>query len=154
MVVNDKDHIDVYLNLLPLKRSYTVAKSVNCPQSRPLKKAQAPEMEHFRGFSTNIGQCSFCNRIRHRITLRKIAHRCTKFAVGSTVLTDNKLRHLRVWLADVYRVLQSFFIFPHLVAPSFPWPWIVGPDPIAGIIDIRHKQWAALGFIGLNGIVV
>lgn len=76
------------------------------------------------------------------------------FTIRSTVLTDNKLRHLRVWLADVYRVLQSFFIFPHLVAPSFPWPWIVGPDPIAGIIDIRHKQWAALGFIGLNGIVV
>ena len=54
MVVNDKDHIDVYLNLLPLKWSYTVAKSVNCPQGRPLKKAQAPEMEHFRGFSTYI----------------------------------------------------------------------------------------------------
>ena len=54
MVVNDKDHIDVYLNLLPLKWSYTVAKSVNCPQGKPLKKAQAPEMEHFRGFSTYI----------------------------------------------------------------------------------------------------
>ncbi len=47
MVVNDKDHIDVYLNLLPLKWSYTVAKSVNCPQGKPLKKAGAPEMEHF-----------------------------------------------------------------------------------------------------------
>ena len=69
MVVNDKDHIDVYLNLLPLKWSYTVAKSVNCPQGRPLtgkhlleasphteqKKAGAPEVEHFRGFSTYIG---------------------------------------------------------------------------------------------------
>ena len=54
MVVNDKDHIDVYLNLLPLKWSYTVAKSVNCPQGKPLKKAGAPEMEHFRGFSTDI----------------------------------------------------------------------------------------------------
>ena len=42
MVVNDKDHIDVYLNLLPLKWSYTVAKSVNCPQGKPLKKAGAP----------------------------------------------------------------------------------------------------------------
>ena len=55
MVVNDKDHIDVYLNLLPLKWSYTVAKSVNCPQGKSLKKAGAPEMEHFRGFSTDIG---------------------------------------------------------------------------------------------------
>ncbi len=68
MVVNDKDHIDVYLNLLSIKWSYTVAKSVNCPQGKPLpgkhpledstntgrKKVQAPEMEHFRGFCTNI----------------------------------------------------------------------------------------------------
>lgn len=35
MVVNDKDHIDVYLNLLPMKWSYTVAKAS--------KKALAPE---------------------------------------------------------------------------------------------------------------
>ena len=35
MVVNDKDHIDVYLNLLPLKWSYTVAKAS--------PKALAPE---------------------------------------------------------------------------------------------------------------
>ncbi|MCI9079430.1 MAG: recombinase family protein [Lachnospiraceae bacterium] len=32
MVVIDKDNIDVYLNLLPLKWSYTVVKSVNCQQ--------------------------------------------------------------------------------------------------------------------------
>ncbi|MFG6328297.1 MAG: recombinase family protein [Lachnospiraceae bacterium] len=32
MVVIDKDHIDVYLNLLPFKWSYTAAKSINCPQ--------------------------------------------------------------------------------------------------------------------------
>ena len=35
MVVNDKDNIDVYLNLLPMKWSYTVAKAS--------KKALAPE---------------------------------------------------------------------------------------------------------------
>ena len=29
MVVNDKDHIDVYLNLLPIKWSYTAAKNIN-----------------------------------------------------------------------------------------------------------------------------
>lgn len=42
MVVNDKDHIDVYLNFLPLKWSYTVAKSINCPQGKPLKKSVSP----------------------------------------------------------------------------------------------------------------
>ena len=29
MVVNDRENIDVYLNLLPFKWSYTIAKSVN-----------------------------------------------------------------------------------------------------------------------------
>lgn len=49
MVVNDKDHIDVYLDLLPLKWSYTVAKASTGkrpPEVSPhtgRKKALAPE---------------------------------------------------------------------------------------------------------------
>ena len=43
MVINDRENIDVYLNLLPLKWSYTVASSINCPQGGQLKKAVAPE---------------------------------------------------------------------------------------------------------------
>ena len=54
MVVIDKDNIDVYLNLLPMKWSYTVAKSVNCKQGELPKKAVAPEIVHFRGFSSYI----------------------------------------------------------------------------------------------------
>ena len=60
MVVIDKDNIDVYLNLLPMKWSYTVAKAS--------KKALAPEVEHFRGFSTqrSIGNVPYVN---HYLTL-------------------------------------------------------------------------------------
>jgi len=50
MVINDRENIDVYLNLLPLKWSYTVAGSINCPQGENclknrqlLKKALASE---------------------------------------------------------------------------------------------------------------
>ena len=43
MVINDRENIDVYLNLLPLKWSYTVASSINCPQGGQLKKALASE---------------------------------------------------------------------------------------------------------------
>ncbi|MDD3279848.1 MAG: recombinase family protein [Lachnospiraceae bacterium] len=43
MVINDKDNIDVYLNMLPLKWSYTVAKSITCPRGEQLKKAEASE---------------------------------------------------------------------------------------------------------------
>ncbi len=113
MVVNDKDHIDVYLNLLPLKWSYTVAKSVNCPQGRPLKKAQAPEMEHFRGFSTDICQKTCHSVVRHCIALRQIAHGCRKFSVRPAILGDDNLCNFRVGLGDFYRKLQSFFIIPH-----------------------------------------
>ncbi len=79
MVVNDKDHIDVYLNLLPLKWSYTVAKNVNCPQGKPLtgkhpleasphterKKARTPEMEHFRGFSIHFSKYPILFKFPH-----------------------------------------------------------------------------------------
>ncbi len=105
MVVNDKDHIDVYLNLLPLKWSYTVAKSVSCPQGKPLKKAQAPEMEHFRGFSTNIRQYPRHLLIRHGIPLRQIPHRSRQLAVRPAELSNNNLCNLWIRLRNLYRVL-------------------------------------------------
>ena len=48
MIVNDRDNIDVYLNLLPMKWSYTAAKSTNCPQGGQLKKRQ-PRNGAFQG---------------------------------------------------------------------------------------------------------
>lgn len=42
MVIGDRDNIDVYLNLLPMKWSYTAAKSTNCPQGG-INKAAAPK---------------------------------------------------------------------------------------------------------------
>ncbi len=105
MVVNDKDHIEVYLNLLPLKWSYTAAKSVNCPQGKTLKKAQAPEMEHFRGFSTYICKHCLSYIVGHSVALGKITHGGAHLSVWSAILTHNKLCHLRIRLADVYRIL-------------------------------------------------
>ncbi len=102
MVVNDKDHIDVYLNLLPLKWSYTVAKSVNCPQGRPLKKAGAPEMEHFRGFSTDVRKHSRHLPVRARVPLGQIAHGSAHLSVRAAVLADDGLCDIRVGLLDVY----------------------------------------------------
>ncbi|HHZ07007.1 MAG TPA: recombinase family protein [Clostridiales bacterium] len=45
MVINDRDNIDVYLNLLPYKWSYTVAKSINCTKGalELPKKAEASD---------------------------------------------------------------------------------------------------------------
>ena len=66
MVVNDRDNIDVYLHLLPIKWSYTVAKAS--------KKALAPKMTHFRGFSTDVGQRADHLLVRHGIPLGKVPH--------------------------------------------------------------------------------
>lgn len=63
MVVNDKDNIDVYLNLLPMKWSYTVAKAS--------KKALAPErnisgasvpISLRRPATRRLGMANFCER--------------------------------------------------------------------------------------------
>lgn len=119
MVVNDRDNIDVYLNLLPHKWSYTVAKSINClqgghltgncPQKIPVhterKKAQAPEIGHFRGFCTYISQYPRHFIIRHRIPLRQIPHGSRKLSVRPAELADDHLCGLRICLCDVYRIL-------------------------------------------------
>ncbi len=105
MVVIDKDNIDVYLNLLPLKWSYTVAKSVNCPQGECLKKASAPKMEHFRGFSTYIRQNTSHFTVCIGITLRKVAHCSANLAVWASKLAGYNFCNFGVWPCDLYRVL-------------------------------------------------
>ncbi len=69
-------------------------------------------------------------------------------------MTDDILRQIRVGLADLYRILKPFFIFPHLDASSFPRPGIVDPGPIVPVRHIRHEERAALGLIGLDGLAV
>ena len=71
MVVNDRDNIDVYLNLLPIKLSYAVSKSIKNTQDEQQKKAFAPEYalsqieDHIRGSSTYIRQYADDLLIRH-----------------------------------------------------------------------------------------
>ncbi len=78
MVVNDRDNIDVYLNLLPIKLSYAVSKSIKNTQDEQQKKAFAPEYaqsqieDHIRGSSTYICQHAHNFLVRHRVPLRQI----------------------------------------------------------------------------------
>ncbi len=70
MVVHDRDNIDVYLNLLPLKWSFTVAtaaKKAFAPENAPPSKTP-----HFRGFTTYIRQYSAKFRVGHGVPLAKI----------------------------------------------------------------------------------
>lgn len=131
MVVHDRDNIDVYLNLLPLKWSFTVATAA--------KKAFAPEnappakTPHFRGFTTYIRQYSPQLWIRHGIPLAEIPQGSAYFTMRPAILADNDLCKLRVGVVDVYRVLQTFFIHKHLICLLFPGPGVANPGPAAGI---------------------
>jgi len=59
MVVNDKDHIDVYLNLLPYKWSYTVAQAMKVQDIEIPSETEVPDSEeevrHFSMRPTYIG---------------------------------------------------------------------------------------------------
>ncbi len=68
MVINDRENIDVYLNLLPLKWSYTVAGSINCLKDRQLKKALASE--NALQARRNISEASLPISVSRPATLR------------------------------------------------------------------------------------
>src|SRR5699024_4682704 len=56
---------------------------------------------------------------------------------GTAELGDDDLSDLWVCLRNLYRILQSLFIIPHISASSFlPWPWLVDPVPAfsAGLV--------------------
>ena len=67
MVVNDRDHIDVYLNLLPYHLSFMVADR--------LKKAFAPETAHFRGVYRDRGACASGNDRRNGASADALSER-------------------------------------------------------------------------------
>ena len=75
MVINDRENIDVYLNLLPLKWSYMVAGSINCSQGgnclkdrQLLKKALASE--NALQAQRNISEASLPISVRSPATSR------------------------------------------------------------------------------------
>ena len=115
MVMHDRDNIDVYLNLLPLKWSFTVATAA--------KKAFAPEnappakTPHFRGFTTHIRQNSRQLRIRHGIPLAQIPQRGANLPMGPPILGNNRLRQLGVGVFNAHRILQPLFIHKHQSSP-------------------------------------
>ncbi len=125
MVVHDRDNIDVYLNLLPMKWSFTVASSLSRPQGGQLKKAFAPEnalpskAPHFRGFTTNIRQNRRQLWVRHRVALAQVPQRGANFTVGPAVLGNDHLCQLGVGVLNAYRVLQPLFIDKHQPFASF-----------------------------------
>ena len=71
-------------------------------------------------FGTYIGKHRFPHIIGHGVSLGEIPHSRSHLPVRPAVLAHNKLSHLWVWLADIYRVLQPFFIVPHGLAPPLP----------------------------------
>lgn len=117
MVVNDKDNIDVYLNLLPMKWSYTVAKAS--------KKALAPE-RNISGASVGTEE------LNHLEMIGAIVYQLTKD------LTEDEIKEQG--FGD-YFVDHTTGIFPQAAA-GFPYTAAsmqVKGDPITDL----HESMAA-----------
>ena len=117
MVVNDKDNIDVYLNLLPMKWSYTVAKAS--------KKALAPE-RNISGASVGTEE------LNHLEMIGAIVYQLTKD------LTEEEIKEQG--FGD-YFVDHTTGIFPQAAA-GFPYTAAsmqVKGDPITDL----HESMAA-----------
>lgn len=117
MVVNDKDNIDVYLNLLPIKWSYTVAKAS--------KKALAPE-RNISGASVGTEE------LNHLEMIGAIVYQLTKD------LTEDEIKEQG--FGD-YFVDHTTGIFPQAAA-GFPYTAAsmqVKGDPITDL----HESMAA-----------
>ena len=55
--------------------------------------------------------------VGHGVALGEVAHGRANFPVGAAVLAHDKLGHLRVWIFDFHRILQSLLIHPHQSIP-------------------------------------
>ena len=81
---------------------------------------------------TYIGQYPHDFPVRHGKSLGKIAEGGSGFAIRTSELRNDRFRHLCVRPADVYRILQSFFIIKHLTIP-LPRPRLCRPFPSVAV---------------------
>lgn len=77
-------------------------------------------MEHFRGFSTYIGEQTLEFGIRHTVALAQVPQRRSEFTVRAAVLSDNKFCKRRIGIYYLDRVLQFFLIYKHAQPSVFP----------------------------------
>lgn len=70
-------------------------------------------MEHFRGFSTYIGQEAFELRIRHAVALAEIPQRSAEFAVRAAILANYKFCQRRIGARYLNGILKLFLINKH-----------------------------------------
>lgn len=117
MVVNDKDNIDVYLNLLPMKWSYTVAKAS--------KKALAPE-RNISGASVGTEE------LGHLEMIAAIVHQLTR------KMTTEEIKKAGF---DAYFVDHTAGVYPQFASGT---PWTAATMQVKGdvITDLSEDMAA------------
>ena len=80
----------------------------------------------------DVVECGADAVVRHGEALGEVAQRSAELGVRPAILRHQQLSHLQIRFGDVDRILQSFFINPHML-PSLqlPRPFLV--DPGAGL---------------------
>lgn len=95
-------------------------------------------MEHFRGFSTDVGQNSDDLIVRHRKALAQVAVCRTELTVGTAEGIENHFCRRRIRIFYIYGVFKPFYIRPHNYIP--PSQFCHGHDPS----DHCHPSFSTL----------
>ncbi len=103
-------------------------------------------VRHF--LRTDVVQCGADAVVRHGEALGEVAQRSAELGVRPAILRHQQLSHLQIRFGDVDRILQSFFINPHML-PSLqlPRPFLVDPGAGLGRRLAKVHQRTALLFV-------
>ena len=98
-------------------------------------------------FRSDIRQQPRYFPVRHGVSLREIAQGGGQLPVRPAKLRDDDLGGFRVTFCDLHRILQSFFIIPHLIKPPFPGPGLRGPFPDSSVLAAKLGQGSVFVFV-------
>ena len=103
-------------------------------------------VRHF--LRTDVVECGADAVVRHGEALGEVAQRSAELGVRPAILRHQQLSHLQIRFGDVDRILQSFFINPHML-PSLqlPRPFLVDPGAGLGRRLAKVHQRTALLFV-------
>ena len=145
MVVQDKDNIDVYLNLLPMKWSYTVAKAS--------KKAVASEW--------NISEASLPISVSVPIRRRSgMEYRCERYLVAAPISPSGPPSCDMIMPASfafgrlTFTGYSSLFSYIHmLICPHFPRPRRAYPVPAVACVCILCERTAVFLIFSYRSVI-
>ncbi len=102
--------------------------------ARQLMNDRCDHLKMSQLLCADISKKGFQLRVRHGIALTQVSQRRAQLSVRASVLTNNKFCQRRVWIFDIYGILQLLFVLKHfsVLRPTaaIPRPRILYPGVV------------------------